>query len=118
MSKANNIFGSATTPKESIVVSNKLKPIGPPFELVYFFRQMFDDGQSLVERNRFLMLYVDKIISSKEIPTLFKLMNDNAVMDFHPSLMKSLLLITSSIKDQKTITELWTKIEVQMKSRL
>ena len=85
----------ATRPPEEFVV----RPVRPEqlmmAEYHEFFDYIFATAESMKDRNKRLMLLINKYLLNKGF--LQKLMLEPALVDFHSSLLKSILVMTQNI---------------------
>lgn len=64
------------------------------FEL---FGYLFSHTDSLIEKNKFLILYLQDLIVNNNLDWVKAIISDSAFEDLHPSLLKSALIITDNI---------------------
>ena len=69
-----------------------------PNKLTFLFDRIFSSDEKMRSKNKFLLIFLQSLIQTKEISLLNRFLNDDALNDFHPSLLKSSLIITQNIK--------------------
>lgn len=62
------------------------------------FEYLFTTEHSLKEQNKYLYLFLQSYIEQNNIELINRLLSDNALNDLHPSLIKSILIMTERIE--------------------
>ncbi|GEP89807.1 hypothetical protein SAMN05660909_00377 [Chitinophaga terrae (ex Kim and Jung 2007)] len=68
-------------------------------DFIRVFFGYFSGGDSLKEKNKQLILFLQECISQNNITLVNRILTDKAVEDLHLSLLKSILIMTSGIPD-------------------
>ena len=63
------------------------------------FEYLFTTEDSLKEQNKYLFLFLQSYIQQNNTEILNRLLSDNALSDLHPSLLKSILIMTEHLED-------------------
>ena len=87
-------------------------------EITFVFGQIFNQERDLFDRNAFLFNYLNKLVSEKNIDVIKKILENDSLLDSHPSILKTFLLMTESIKDKDGFHLLRNRIENRMNERL
>lgn len=104
----------STTPTEKYL-EFEAEDIGFSDEFAVIFGELFDASHLLHERNKYILLYLNSKISEKEFDVIKNFLGNSAIMDLHASILKSILLITESIKEKEGIEPLRTSIDARMR---
>ena len=73
-------------------------------EVEHFFNHLFSI-EDIVDKNTFVLLYFQNLASRKKFDAIHRIMCDNALQDFHPSCLYTMLLMTNTIEQLKDATE-------------
>jgi hypothetical protein len=76
----------------------------------FFFELLFSDKKSMKEKNKHLILEFQDYISRDCINLVNDILADHALEDLHPSLIKSALIMTSSIAEKLPARQKATEI--------
>ena len=66
--------------------------------LTVIFSYIFSSDDTMRVKNRTLLKFIQSLIKNNEIQTLNRFLSDNALFDFHASLLKSTLIICNNLK--------------------
>ncbi len=101
MNKAANFASSSASKSFNMNNSSPNISIGMPDKLTLLFERIFSTNEKIRNKNKFLLLFLNSLIQLKETDLINRYLNDDALRDFHPSLLKSTLLIIQPIDGVK-----------------
>lgn len=71
--------------------------------LTVLFEYLFTTEASLKDQNKYLFLFLQHYIEQHDVELINKLLSENALNDLHPSLLKSILIMTERIADEAAL---------------
>lgn len=82
------------------------------------FEYLFSSNQTMKEKNKYVILFLQHHINKNNTKILIKLLSDQALRDCHPSILKSILIMTENVQGLeeyrlKTVQIFQEKMEVQ-----
>ena len=96
MAMKNNGFATATNSVGQVFRNNSFASTKPN-EVDFFFNEIFvkDD---LVKKNTFVLMCFQELIERNKILEIKRIMSDNALNDFHPSCLFTMMLMTKKVE--------------------
>ncbi len=91
-----NNFASSTI-QTNLTINNASEVIGMNDKMTVLFNMFFDSDEDLVDINTRVFLYLKECIEASDKSGLIKFLSEPALLDVHPSIMKSTLIITEGI---------------------
>lgn len=61
------------------------------------YDHIFSSEDSMKDKNKFLMLYLQHYITADDTNLINRVLSDTAITDLHPSLLKSMLIMTENV---------------------
>ncbi|RFM36035.1 hypothetical protein [Chitinophaga silvisoli] len=77
-------------------------------EVRIFFECLFNQEDSLKNKNKFVFLFLQTCIAQKKTDILARILEEPAMADLHPSLIKSALIMTDGLSE---IEEAFSKLQ-------
>jgi hypothetical protein len=101
----NRGFATATNGLGQVFLGNSFISTKPN-EVDYFFNHIFViDG--LVEKNTFVLMYFQDLVTRKKFQEIKRIISDNTLDHFHPSCLFTMMLMTKTVQDlQESYTRL------------
>ena len=98
---------AATTSKIEISETSAIN-IGQPGELTFLFELLFCSKSKMRLKNRNLLQILHGWIKTERINLINRFLNDDAILEFHPSLQKTSVIICSKVNgvDKSAITNI------------
>ncbi len=87
-------------------------------EITFVFGQIFSQEIDLFEKNDFLYGYIDTLVLDKNYEVIIKLLESEYLFECPPSILKTILLMTESIKNIDNISSLRTRVESKLNQLL
>lgn len=117
MTRNNSGFGLSTNQTYECVACEPTN-IGVPDEIAILCNKVFDGNITMKDRNKILFLCVNSLIREKKYSHISRLINSESLNDFHPSLLKSLLIITEAVKNEHNFSTDRAKVETRLQELL
>lgn len=70
------------------------------------FEHIFSADKTLEQKNKIVFLFINAMLNNKDFVTIEQLVNDEAIFELHPSLLKSMLIMVEGLGDNISLNKL------------